>query len=143
MKIRTATKNDVPKLASLMEQLGYPTTVKSMEYRFNNIESNPSYLTLIAELNGDVVGMAGLCKSLFYEYDGCYVRIAAFVVDSKYRRRGIGEKLILETERWARELGAIAISLNSGNRQERIAAHKFYTSMGFEAKSTGFSKMLI
>lgn len=28
MKIRTATRNDVPQLAKLMKQLGYPTTMK-------------------------------------------------------------------------------------------------------------------
>jgi N-acetylglutamate synthase-like GNAT family acetyltransferase len=61
MKIRKATINDVPELAALIEQLGYPTTVESMTIRFNNIESNPSYHTLVAEMDGKVVGMIGLC----------------------------------------------------------------------------------
>ncbi|WP_394578554.1 GNAT family N-acetyltransferase [Cytobacillus firmus] len=143
MNIRTATKNDVPQLARLMGQLGYPTTIESMEHRFNNIDLDLSYHTLIAEINGEIVGMVGLSKGFFYEYDGSYVRIVAFVVDSNYRRRGVGENLIIETERWAKEQGAIAIGLNSGNRPERGAAHRFYSKMGYEAKSTGFSKSLI
>lgn len=32
--------------------------------------------------------------------------------------------------------------LNSGNRSERINAHKFYLKRGFEGKSTGFVKTL-
>lgn len=143
MEVRVANKDDVRDLANLMEQLGYPTTIEQMEIRFKNIESNPSYHTLLAVLDGEVVGMVGLCKGSLYEHDGTYVRILAFVVSSNYRRSGIGEKLMIETERWAREQGAIAISLNSGNRTERIAAHQFYTKMGFEGKSTGFSKSLI
>lgn len=64
MKIRKAVIKDVPELASLMEQLGYPTTVESMTVRFHNIESNPSYHTLVAEVNGKVVGMIGLCTGV-------------------------------------------------------------------------------
>lgn len=143
MNIRTATRNDVPQLSKLMEQLGYPTTIEGMEHRFNKIESDSSYHTIIAEMNGEIVGMVGLNKGLFYEYDGSYVRIVAFVVDYNYRRRGVGENLIIETERWAKEQEAIAIGLNSGNRPERVAAHTFYSKMGYEAKSTGFSKSLI
>ena len=135
MNIRPASKKDIPQLADLMEQLGYSTTTEEMESRYTRIEEDSHYHTLVAELDGKVAGMAGLCKGLFYEYNGFYVRIVAFVVDSHYRRRGIGEKLLLETERWA-------IGLNSGNRSERLAAHRFYAKMGYEQKSTGFSKAL-
>lgn len=67
--------------------------------------------------------MAGLCTGLFYEFDGSYVRIVAFVVDSNYRRKGIGKNLIQEAENWAKKQGAIAIGLNSGNCEERKAEH--------------------
>lgn len=143
MLIRKATKEDIPQLVFLMEQLGYPNTVDRMQIRFNNIELNPDYHTLIAELNGKVVGMAGLCTGPFYEFDGSYVRIVAFVVDSEYRRKGIGKKLIHEAENWASEQGAIAIVLNSGNREERKAAHQFYLSMGYQDKSVGYRKSLL
>jgi GNAT superfamily N-acetyltransferase len=143
MEIRKATINDIPKIVVLMEQLGYPTTVDKMNFRFKAIAGNPSYHTLVAELNGEVVGMAGLNIGFFYENDGSYVRIIAFVVDKNYRRKRIGKKLIQEAESWAREQGAIAIALNSGNRGERKDAHQFYSNMGYEAKSIGFSKSLI
>ncbi len=143
MDIREATINDVPDLVSLMEQLGYPTSIDKFKMRFNTITANQSYHTLVADMNGKIVGMAGLCTGLFYEYDGLYVQIVAFVVNTNYRRKGIGEKLIQEVESWAKKQGAIAIALNSGNRKEREAAHHFYTSMGYKAKSTGFGKSLI
>ncbi|MFJ7669168.1 GNAT family N-acetyltransferase [Lysinibacillus sp. NPDC097195] len=142
MNIRTANIHDIKALSLLMEHLGYPTTEEQMTVRFQALAAHPSYHTLVAEMDGHVVGMAGLCHSLFYEHDGCYVRIQAFVVDDHYRRKGIGQKLLEAIECWAVEQGASAIVLNSGNREERNAAHQFYKQHGFEGKSTGFSKQL-
>lgn len=143
MDIREAKINDVSNLVLLMEQLGYPTSIENFKIRFNAIVANPTYHTLVAELDGEIVGMAGLCSSLFYEYDGSYVRIVAFVVDTNHRRKGIGKKLIQEAENWAKDQGAIAIGLNSGNRVERKNAHQFYLNMGYKDKSIGFSKSLV
>ncbi|MDQ0270565.1 hypothetical protein [Cytobacillus purgationiresistens] len=39
--------------------------------------------------------------------------------------------------------GAEAIALNSGNREERKAAHQFYKDNGYEIKSSGFVKKLV
>jgi GNAT superfamily N-acetyltransferase len=142
MKIRKATIKDVPALASLMEQLGYPTTVENMTVSFINIDSNPSYHTMVAEEDGKVVGMIGLYTGILYNKDGLYARVIAFVVDSNYRNKGIGKLLINEAERWARNQGADSIGLNSGNRPERDNAHQFYKRMGYVEKSTGFVKSL-
>ena len=143
MEIREATINDIPELVVLMDQLGYPTSFDKMKSRFNAISSDASYHTLVADFDGNVVGMAGLCTNLFYENDGTYVRILVFVVDSNYRRKGIGEKLIQKAEKWAKEQGANAIGLNSGNREERKDAHQFYIDMGYKDKSIGFTKNLV
>lgn len=143
MKIREAKINDIVELTSLVEQLGYPTTIESMKTRFNNIESSPDYHTLLASFDGKIVGMIGLIKGYYYEMDGSYVRIVAFVVDSKFRGKGIGKKLLEEAESWARSIGANGIGLNSGNRSERFNAHKFYKNMGYVEKSIGFAKSLI
>ncbi|MGE7308005.1 GNAT family N-acetyltransferase [Priestia megaterium] len=142
MKVREFQTEDIPQLVHLMDQLGYPTSLEKLESRLNNIQSQPSYHTLVAELNNKVVGMVGLCHNLFYEYDSSYVRIVAFIVDADHRRKGIGEKLMREAEKWAMEQEATYIILNSGNREERKAAHKFYLNMGYKDKSTGFSKPL-
>jgi len=143
MKVREMQTKDISQILPLMNQLGYPTSLEKLESRLGNIQSQSNYHTLLAELNSEVVGMVGLCHNLFYEYDSSYVRIVAFIVDANHRRQGIGEKLMQESERWAAEQGATHITLNSGNREERKAAHKFYYSMGYEDKSTGFSKSIV
>ncbi|MCF6800399.1 GNAT family N-acetyltransferase [Bacillus sp. ET1] len=142
MKVRELQTEDVPQLVHLMDQLGYPTSLEKLESRFSNIQSQANYHTLVAELNNKVVGMVGLCHNLFYEYDSSYVRIVAFIVDADHRRKGIGEKLMNEAEKWAIGQEATHILLNSGNREERKLAHKFYLTMGYKDKSTGFSKSL-
>ena len=142
MKVRELQTEDIPQLVNLMDQLGYPTSLEKLESRFSNIQSQPTYHTLVAELNNKVVGMVGLCHNLFYEYDNSYVRIVAFIVDINHRRKGIGEKLMCEAEKWAVNQGATYVMLNSGNREERKEAHKFYLNRGYKDKSTGFSKLL-
>ncbi|OAK68455.1 GNAT family N-acetyltransferase [Lederbergia galactosidilytica] len=142
MLIREATVNDIEALTSLMEQLGYPTTIKSMRIRMNNIESSSGYHTLLASYEGKIVGMIGLVKGYYYEMDGSYIRTVAFVVDVDFRGRGIGKKLLEEAEDWARRMGATGIGLNSGNRPERLNAHKLYKNMGYIEKSIGFAKSL-
>ncbi|QED46112.1 GNAT family N-acetyltransferase [Cytobacillus dafuensis] len=143
MEIRKANANDIPELAALMTQLGYPTTIEKMKLRFTHIESSLSYYTLVATIDDKVVGMIGLVIGFYYEMDGSYARIVAFVVDSDYRNKGIGMKLIEEAENWARSTGATGIGLNSGKSQERENAYKFYIKMGYAEKSIGFVKSLI
>ncbi|MFS0824684.1 N-acetyltransferase family protein [Bacillus sp. 1P02SD] len=143
MEIREATVYDIEELTSLVEQLGYPTTIENMKTRFSNIESSPDYHTLVASYDGKIVGMIGIVKGYYYELDGFYVRIVALVVDSNYRNKGIGKKLLEEAESWARIIGATGIGINSGNRPERVKAHRFYKNMGYVEKSIGFAKSLI
>ncbi|WEG14398.1 GNAT family N-acetyltransferase [Pullulanibacillus sp. KACC 23026] len=140
--IRKATHKDIPDLVHLMEELGYPTTLEKMEARYKAISEKDNYHLLIAEEDGKAVGMAGLYSALFFEYDGLYVRLAAFVVDSRYRRKGIGKALLSEVEKWAKDQGAESVLLNSGNRPERKAAHQFYLRLGYLAKSIGFVKSI-
>ncbi|MBA2174855.1 GNAT family N-acetyltransferase [Halobacillus locisalis] len=140
--IRTAREKDIGELANLMGELGYPTTTSEMEQRFEKISSNPSYNTQVAEKDGKVVGMIGMMLGFHYEKNENYIRIVAFVVDSKYRKNGIGDKLIQKAEEWAMEQGLNKLVLNSGNRSDRNNAHEFYTNRGFEGKATGFYKIL-
>lgn len=84
----------------------------------------------------------GLNKNYFWEQDGFYIRIQALVVGKTHRRLGIAQKLVEAVEKLAKEMGASAILLNCGNREEREAAHRFYPKIGFEAKSTGYIKKI-
>lgn len=140
--IRQATEADVPALALLMNELGYPTTETEMQTRYETFSSHADYTTWVAVYNNQVVGMIGLLRSFYFEKNGIYVRVGALVVNKEYRKMGLGKALLQKSIDWAIELGAQQVLLNSGNREERRNAHAFYQNQGFEPKTTGFVKTI-
>jgi GNAT superfamily N-acetyltransferase len=140
--VRDAHKGDLAELTALMTDLGYPATLPEFTVRFENISAHADYRTIVAVLNDEIVGMAGLSKNIFYEMNGLYMRILAFVVKREARNLGIGKILIEASEEWAKQQGLNAVVISSGNRQEREAAHVFYKKMGYAIKSSGFVKKL-
>ena len=140
--IRDANINDIDSLTLLMNELGYPTNAGEMRTRFNAIKNHPDYKTIVVVTENEVAGMAGLHNGIFYEKNGRYLRIIAFVVKQSIRNRGIGKALLNACEEWAVEQGLTCVVLTSGNRENRKDAHAFYQKMGYEIKSSGFVKQL-
>jgi GNAT superfamily N-acetyltransferase len=140
MIIRSAQSADVEALANLMTELGYPTSSEQMRRRFEAISDDPSYATLIAEREGEVLAMVGLRFERSYESDDACTRIRAFVVGSEHRERGVGRALISVAEDWARRRGARDVMLAAHKR--RTDAHRFYLSMGYELTGHLFYKAL-
>ncbi len=139
---RDAVYSDCESLAMLMTQLGYPSTKEQMQDRYTIIKKQEDYKTIIAEMDGKIIGMSGMIKLYFWEQDGYYFKIQTFVIDKAYHRKGIGKLLMHEREKYARLKKAKIIALTSGNRSERTDAHYFYPAMGFTASSTGYKKKL-
>jgi GNAT superfamily N-acetyltransferase len=140
MIIRSAQGEDVEALASLMTELGYPTSSEDMHRRFEAISADPSYATLVAAAGGKVLGMVGLHFERSYESDGNLARIMALVVGSGHRGRGVGAALISAAEDWGRRKGAGDLMLTTHKR--RAGAHEFYRRMGYEATGYRFRKEL-
>ncbi|WP_397538547.1 GNAT family N-acetyltransferase [Rummeliibacillus pycnus] len=143
IQIRTLQENDYTELTKLLTELGYPSTTEDVTFRYNELQKQTDYEGLVAVKNKQVVGFAGVCKAYYFEMTGSYTRILAFVISSQERKQGIGKKLLSACEQWAKVQGCNAIALNSGNREERKAAHAFYNANGYLGKSTGFSKEII
>ena len=142
MTIRHATLDDVPALADLITQLGYPSSIEQLTHRLAAIGEQPHYRTIVAEDKTGVVGLIGMSKNPSWEHDGVFIRVIALVVGQTARQQGVGQQLIGAAEQWATEIGATRLVLNCGNRPERAAAHQFYPKMGFLATTTGYNKKL-
>lgn len=140
--IRDAREDDAAQLSILITQLGYPCTPEEVLVRLKNVGQQPDYRTLVIADEDKPIGMAGMMKGFWYEKNGSYVRLLAFVIDELQRGKGVGKKLINAVEEWAVEQGANSIILSSGNRDERKGAHRFYKSLGYEDRSLGFIKQL-
>ncbi len=141
--LRDAHLSDVSAMASLLVELGYPTSDVDMQNRFSQIVRHPDMKTLIAEIDGTLVGLIGLSKHWAYERNGIYVRVLALVVSDAHRGQGIGWKLMTSAEAWANEMGAVRMVVNCGNREERIKAKAFYQHFGFELNSSGYIKKIL
>lgn len=140
VNVRLFTFDDISSLTELTHQLGYPTTEHEMQGRMTAIAQHPDYETAVAVLGEKIAGYIGMSRQLFWEQNGCFVRIQALVVDAAFRGYGVGRKLIEFAEDWGRQAGAHLLILNCGNKPERADAHQFYPRMGFQAVSTGYRK---
>jgi GNAT superfamily N-acetyltransferase len=142
-RLRDAVDSDAEQISVLITELGYPTTAHEIDTRFSDIKQDVNYRTLVMIKDDMIVGMAGLFKGYWYEKNGSYVRVLAFVIKQDHRGQSLGKKLLQEIEKWAVDIGANSVILSSGNRDERIAAHQFYQSRGYEIRSSGFIKTLV
>jgi GNAT superfamily N-acetyltransferase len=131
--IRPARFTDATAFASLATQLGYPSAPLQVEERLKAVLHDPKHLILAADAGRGAVGWAHAYVCCLVESD-LYVELGGLVVEESYRGRGIGAKLLEEVERWARQKGALNVSLRSNII--RHDAHKFYAARGYERTKT-------
>lgn len=140
LKIRDARPADGQALAALIGQLGYPTSAEAVTRRVERLRSSKADRIVVAELDGEVVGLASLHTSLAVEYDEPAAKLSAIAVDERHRRRGIGEALVAAMEEEARRRGCCLIFLTTAER--RKDARAFYLRIGFEETGRRFAKSL-
>ena len=137
-QIREAVIDDAEPLAQLMTELGYPTAAPAMRIRLGRFLSDAQHVTLVAEANGDVVGVAGGSLDWYLEKDGRYARLVALVVSPRLRRQGVGRALLDAIEQWSAGHGAREVVVNSG--LHRRDAHEFYERSGYARTGVRFVK---
>lgn len=142
INIRAYRKEDLASITELMHDLGYPTTVEIMRKRMNIIENIPLSFTFVATLEERLVGMMGIRQIYSYEDDGITTQISLLVTKKEYQGQGIGKSLVSFAEEWALERGSNILYLTSGIKPERVRAHEFYKSIGFNATGFRFVKKL-
>ena len=87
----------------------------------------------VAEVDGKVVGHIEVIPD-FSQDPGEYLYISVLMVHRKYRRRGIGTKLVGVAEDYARERGLHYVVVNS---EEQSVG--FYEKLGFKIKELWYS----
>lgn len=137
--IRSYREEDALACQYLLEELGYPSQLKEVKERLNQVLTQENYDLLVFEQEGKVLGLIGYAKMYFFERSGTYLRILALVVDSQHRNQGIATALLNRVKQIGKERGCKALALNSGRGTERKTAHRFYERHGFEKRSIGFS----
>ncbi len=101
---------------------------KTAEKIFDKINSNPDYIVAVAIIEGKIVGSTTLLIETKFIHNGGKVgHIEDVVVDKKYQRKGIGEKIIIYLLRYAKDQGCYKTILDCADEVK-----PFYEKLGFK-----------
>jgi GNAT superfamily N-acetyltransferase len=139
LTVRDPRPDDSAAIAGLLGQLGYPTPAGAVERRIAALVAAGDRL-VVAERDGQVVGVADLHVSPSLEHDRPAAKLAALVVDEQHRGEGIGRVLVGAMEAEARARGCAVFFLTTAER--RADAHTFYERLGLEYTGRRYAKML-
>jgi GNAT superfamily N-acetyltransferase len=127
--LRAIDRSDGPRLARLLDQLGYPTSAADLDARLDDWLDDAASALIGAELDRQLVGVAALHVVPILEVTGKVGRLVALVVDDSYRGRGVGTALVRAAEQRAQLAGCIMMEVTSN--RGRVAAHGFYVGVGY------------
>lgn len=141
LSVREIDLSDAAAAAQLSGELGYPVTPGTMRERIRRMASLPDHAVFVACLDRVVVGWIDVGVVHHLQADPC-AEIGGLVVSSDCRGAGIGRRLLIHAEEWARQRGVSRIIVRS--RITREDAHRFYLREGYENIKTSavFSKSL-
>jgi GNAT superfamily N-acetyltransferase len=126
---RPARVEDAHRIALLCQQLGYPASLEDVQRRLARIQQDEQHAIHVAEPSGgSVIGWVHVFVRPLVVV-GLHAEIGGLVVDEGYRRRGVGQLLMQQAEKWACERGCRAVYLRSN--VVRKEAHAFYAGIGY------------
>ncbi len=144
--VRVAVEEDIPRILELYGELALTISPDELsrspsadDYRqaFAQICAAVGHELLVAEEEGRVVGTMVLIIVLNLSHGGLpWAGVENVVVDSNYRRRGIGKLLMDYALAQAKKAGCYKIQLISDKRRKE--AHQFYRVLGYKASGHGF-----
>jgi ribosomal protein S18 acetylase RimI-like enzyme len=130
LTIRPAETSDAEAIAALFTDEGYPAGPSDIVERMSRFGSEHSRV-IVAEHEGALLGFIALHALPRFEHDDRILRVLALVVDAGARERGVGNRLMVEAERIAAELGAAFVEVTAGHH--RPEAYRLYESLGYDA----------
>jgi GNAT superfamily N-acetyltransferase len=138
MNVRLLALSDLTKALPLMAELGYPTDPTSFAERAGAVNKSADSGVLVAELNGQILGLVAFHSFEMLHRPGRLGRITALVVSAAARSRGVGGQLLEAAERHLIEAGSIKLEVTSAER--RTDAHGFYAAHGYAEQRVRFVK---
>lgn len=143
VQVRPATRREIPEVIALLYELGRPRPGSDSDFdEFRRLAggyaTHDDRAVLVAIRDGvKVVGAASVVFLPRLNRIGPEMYVPDLVVQSGFRRRGIGRMLVGACVRLAEKRGCHRIRLESGN--ERGGSHRFYLDLGFEQSALSFS----
>lgn len=128
-QIREAIPTDAPEITRLSDQLGYPSIEKEVLDNLEQLIKDPDHIVFVADL-GDAA-LEGFIhvftiRRLFIEK---FTEVGGLVIDGKVRGRGIGSKLLAESEKWAVGMSCLEVRVRSNIK--RAKTKEFYLNQDY------------
>jgi predicted N-acetyltransferase YhbS len=135
--IRAAEPRDAEALWELAKELASSFQVDETAFRhsFNQILSAPNACLAVAQNEGVVGYILGFEHYTFYA-NGRVAWVEEIIVQTDYRRKGIGTELIKCFEEWASAREAKLVALATRR------ATNFYQAIGYEESAAYLKKLL-
>lgn len=134
MKIRTATREDIPAMAELLHELfavevdftpHYPTQVQGLELLLLRDHAE----IFVAEAGGALVGMCTVQIHISTAKGREVGIVEDVIIDVDHRGKGIGSALLRALEEWATERGLARLQLQAD--RDNHPALGFYRRQGW------------
>ena len=140
--IRRAFENDLEAALFLLEALGYPNLERqAFNSAFVDVLQHPDMIVLLAIDESDqIVGLMSLSHRPQLRLAGKILSIDELAVLEIARGQGIGQKLLNEARRFAKEIGAKRIELHT-NRNRESYRRQFYVKNGFTEANSALMRL--
>ena len=149
VEIRLAEKKDYEQCVRLLGVLRASTggegnaTEKLTEIKrtvYNDMIKGDRGLVLVAEENGELLGMSSISFNLALRYEQSYCQLEELVVDSSARGKNVGGLLVSRAVEQARQAGCNDFGLYLMPQTEHN--RPFYEKYGFTALGTEMRQIL-
>jgi N-acetylglutamate synthase-like GNAT family acetyltransferase len=142
LQIRRVTLCDVPEIAPLIAQMGYPISEEELTARVALYQLGQNNIAWVALNEESIVGCVALHIYDLFHCAERYSRIVSLVVKDTYRRAGIGKKLIEHAEKYAINHNCSTLELSSSLKRLKTGTHAFYDALGYKNEGETESRYL-
>jgi GNAT superfamily N-acetyltransferase len=129
-------RSDAEAVARLCLPLGATLTAAELDVRIAALAAVASQGLFVAEGGVDAVLGWMHVQERPSLLTTASAELTALAVDERTRRQGVGRRLVLQAEAWARARGCARLNLRSA--AARSDAHSFYEALGYARTSTSY-----
>ncbi len=133
LSIRRLTVDDAEAVAELSGELGYPCPAEELRERIEELSRTADRVAFAAVVDGQIVGWIDAAMERHLQYAASAV-IGGLVVREDMRGLGVGRRLCIEIEDWARSKSVPVVRVRSQIKRED--AHRFYLRDGYRKVKT-------
>jgi GNAT superfamily N-acetyltransferase len=131
--IRRLTADDADAAAELSNELGYPSSPGDLRERIEEMSRTTERVAFAAVVDDEIVGWIDAAMERHLQSPASAV-IGGLVVREDTRGLGVGRRLCLEVEEWARSKSVPVVRVRSQIKRED--AHRFYLRDGYRKVKT-------